>query len=172
MKVHGPKKTGQRQTQGNINYIHSHGYTFLYTCNVDSGKKQYHFLLRLKTKLPLHWSLVPGAKKDSLGSLNQTKDNDTNWLLTTRYSTLPRHRGGSLRSRHYLRPETSLPIDEPNGNQSKPEWISEIHRSFQKLPDDAFEKPNKVLRRLNYRKQTALIATNDGLQKISNNIKR
>ena len=128
--------------------------------------------LRLKIKLPLHWSLAPGAKSDSSRNVKQNNDGDSNWLLTTKYSTLPRHRGGSLKSRHYLRPETSLPIDAPNGNSIKTEWISEIHRSFQKLPKDAFETPNKELRRLNHRKLTSLIASDYGMDKTSQRNKR
>ena len=131
----------------------------------------YFLYQRFKSKLPLHWSLAPGAKKDISRTAKQTGQ-DSNWLLTTKYSTLPRHRGGSLRSRHFLRPETSLPIDTPNGNQAKTEWVSEIRRSFQKMPDDAFENPNKELRRLNYRKQTSLIVSDHGLEMPSSIDKR
>ena len=118
-------------------------------------------------KLPLHWSLVPGAK---IGSNPSSKEGalttnihecDSNWLLTTKYASLPRNQG-SLRLRHHLRPDTSLPIEKINGNNKNTKWISELQHSFQRMPDEAFEIPNKELRRVSYPKQTALVIGDQG----------
>ena len=112
--------------------------------------------------MPLHWSLVPGSKTGSQSASKEgvlttnIQECESNWLLATKYSSLPRHRG-SLRLRHHLRPETSLPMDQVNGNNEKTKWISELHHSFQRMPDKAFETPSKDFRRTNFRKQTALV---------------
>ena len=38
LKVHGPKKTGQRQTQGNVNYIYCYEHNFLRLDNIKSSE--------------------------------------------------------------------------------------------------------------------------------------
>ena len=109
-------------------------------------------------KSPLLWSSAPvGTKYVSLQDDKRKRqhDADSNWFLTTKYASLPRKRG-SLRMRHPFRPETSLPLDEQNASLDKSDWISELHRSFIQMPSDAFEKPNKEFRRLQYRKQSSL----------------
>ena len=123
--------------------------------------------------MPLHWSLESSAniesnissKEDEVES-GPNKEN-SNWLLTTKYSSLPRHRG-SLRLRHHLRPDTSLPLDVTNGAVGTSNWMSELRSSFKQMPSDAFEKPNKEYRRIQHRKQTALLSNDLG----NNNIFR
>ena len=81
---------------------------------------------------------------------------NSNWLLTTKYASLPRQRGGWSKIRYQLRPETSLPLDIKDTTAEASNWVSELQSSFKQMPAEAFEKPNKEFRRAQHRKQTSL----------------
>ena len=81
---------------------------------------------------------------------------NSNWLLTTKYASLPRQRGGWSKIRYQLRPETSLPLDIKDTAAEASNWVSELQSSFKQMPAEAFEKPNKEFRRSQHRKQTSL----------------
>ena len=82
---------------------------------------------------------------------------NSNWLLTTKYASLPRQRGGWSKIRYQLRPETSLPLDNKDTTTDASNWVSELQSSFKQMPVKAFETPNKEFRRAQHRKQTSLL---------------
>ena len=85
-----------------------------------------------------------------------THEVNSNWLLTTKYASLPRQRGGWSKIRYQLRPETSLPLDNKDTTADASNWESELQSSFKQMPAEAFETPNKEFRRAQHRKQTSL----------------
>ena len=85
-----------------------------------------------------------------------TNEVNSNWLLTTKYASIPRQRGGWSKIRYQLRPETSLPLDIKDTTAEASNWVSELQSSFKQMPAEAFEKPNKEFRRAQHRKQTSL----------------
>ena len=119
-------------------------------------------LFRKNTNSPFNWSSMANDNIKTKSNTNQadtkkvTNEVNSNWLLTTKYASIPRQRGGWSKIRYQLRPETSLPLDNKDTTADASNWVSELQSSFKQMPAEAFEKPNKEFRRAQHRKQTSL----------------